>query len=966
MRINLILSMIIIPVLLSAQDITPDNPFHDNSSARWYSGEYGGYGVTCGTYNGVIYVFNYEDITLYSFPMVYTFRQNHTNGNLTPFYMGPDKSNQLEFGYGGETYPYDDGINLWRVFTFTYGGRLWYYQQIQNNVDAGIGSDDHHYTDCFAQIPESSDLDPYTYCVESSSNPQKMRMGAFELNEMLYFLTFDDTTSSSHYGSWIIEQFAWDETKNQFVYQSGCDQMTTLHGLMTPGIVKRLDVLGNEYVVVSTSGADSYVYKFVPAVSGGKTTFTVSSCVDANFSQTDVQGFALLEGSIRGKKTSESNEQYPDRITHFGIDTYTSSNGTYAVRYMEYRDDNGYYVKVHEGIITLPSSISPPGTISGGLQMCGTFELIPTHWSDAIDGPNGLRQYNWIFFPDGNKHFNAAGFQSDNWLFDDDDIVTSPNLNDTIQWGGSVRDLWTLVGIIDGAPPVCMDWYAWDSTHYNNTTEASSLEFSIENSESVDVSNTTEDQWSIGESIDVKSDLKKINGSLSEEYKYCNLFKKTVAHETEITVTYDLAFKLRPDNQDKGFFLWKVPEIWRFEYSLYPWWDTTELVYPIPNSLQYLFRVENYSVVPEPRPIEGFPFYVNEPNGEMLSDWKADARYDLNEAVDQNGVDPIISLSWVTHTGGVSGTMSVSAGSSSTYEATNTYEVKCEMGQTAKIPHVFRIHAGETTSWEGTYSSETTVTTDFKHSVQASLENLENSEDGINLSLLTMDVFMLTPEITTDLWYFDGLDSIMPWYVAYIVNSTLDEIELLTPGDGEEINPPEMIFTWEAENGPLGQYTLFISTQPNLVAGNVIYSDSIGDRSYATIPALRAEPGTTLYWTVRGYNVAGERVRSLWRPFRIKATDKLQQPSDLKALIFPNPSNSHDVRITIDQAATDTYDLRLLNIAGITLAHNESVSPGTRSLTELFHGLSLSPGIYLLVIRSGNEQVVKKMIIHTE
>jgi hypothetical protein len=308
--------------------------------------------------------------------------------------------------------------------------------------------------------------------------------------------------------------------------------------------------------------------------------------------------------------------------------------------------------------------------------------------------------------------------------------------------------------------------------------------------------------------------------------------------------------------------------------------------------------------------------------------------------------------------------MSVSAGSSSTYETTNTYEIKCEMGQTAKIPHVFRIHAGESISWEGTYTSETTVTTEFKQSVEASLENLENSEDGINLSLLTMDVFMLTPEITTDYWYYDGLDSIMPWYVAYIVNSTLDEIELRTPGDGEEITPSDMIFTWEAENGPLGRYTLFISTQPNLVAGNVIYSDSIGDGTYATIPGLRAEPGTTLYWTVRGYNAAGDRIRSLWRPFRIKTDDQLQQPTDLKALIFPNPGNGHDIRITIDQTATNAFDLRLLNIAGITLALNESVSPGTRSFAELFPGLSLSPGIYLLVIRSENEQVVKKMIVN--
>ena len=56
------------------------------------------------------------------------------------------------------------------------------------------------------------------------------------------------------------------------------------------------------------------------------------------------------------------------------------------------------------------------------MQMCGTFELVPTDWTESMDGIDGYRHYIWMIFPDGNKHFNFAGFQSDNWMLDPDTI----------------------------------------------------------------------------------------------------------------------------------------------------------------------------------------------------------------------------------------------------------------------------------------------------------------------------------------------------------------------------------------------------------------------------------------------------------------------------------------------------------------------------------------------------------------
>jgi hypothetical protein len=960
MRYQLIMISMLFPLFMTGQDITPDNLWHDGSSVSWYNGSIGGLGVSCASYNGITYVFNFQDGgTGKQRPYVYTFRQNHSSANLSPYAMGPNKWNYLIFGYEDETYVYGDGIDLWRVCTFTFNGRLWYYQQIKNYN----GTD--KYSDCFAQMPLSAAEDAYTYCIESTTNPLLMRRRAFQMGDKLFFLSDNNNSSDPYYGYMVVEQFSWDSIAKRFSYDGYKEQTANIAGEISGNIIKRLDANGNEYALMCIAG-DNYtlVYKMVPTAHTGYTTFSFESCTDINFTSGTEGAGVLIEGSIMGKKTSESAKTYPDRLTLFAIDYATSSDGNHHMQYIEYRDDNDYFRKVNQGKIVLPSSISPPGKLSKGMQMCGAFELVPTDWTESMDGIDGYRQYNWLIFPDGNKHFNFAGFQSDNWMLDPDTIVTSYALNDTSKWGAGIMGLWSMVGIVDGAPPVSMDWYVWDSTHYNNTSIASSLVFSTETTEKAEIANSAEDQWSVGESVDIEGDLEKLTGTISEEYLRSNLFKSSVSSGTTTSVTYDRSFKLRPETQDSGFYIYKAPKIKRYRYSAYPWWDTVTLSYPIPGSRQYMFRTEGYQIVTQARPLNMYPFYVDEPNGEQLLNWKPDARLDLNSAVDQNGVDPAINLSWVTHTGGISGTVSVSSASSYTYDTTSTYEVKGKTSEILRIPEVFRIQADQSGSWEGTYVSESTTTSELKQSIFASLEPLENAEDGIKLDLLTIDVFLLTPENCGDLWYLDSAGTSKPWYVGYLVNTALDKIGLLSPGEGDEIIPSEMICSWQAEYGRLDGYTLFISTKPNLRPENIIYRDSVGDRTYAVVPELSAEPGQTLYWTVRGYNSSHERIRSKWNSFIIKGEHNDQEVSDLKAVVFPNPGNGYDLRINIDNPGGGAVDIRLLDITGNLLAFRDSINPGTLTQGDISPGLRLSPGIYLLVIRSDHDQVVKKIIVN--
>jgi hypothetical protein len=52
-----------------------------------------------------------------------------------------------------------------------------------------------------------------------------------------------------------------------------------------------------------------------------------------------------------------------------------------------------------------------------------------------------------------------------------------------------------------------------------------------------------------------------------------------------------------------------------------------------------------------------------------------------------------------------------------------------------------------------------------------------------------------------------------------------------------------------------------------------------------------------------------------------------------------------------------------MNINGVIVAEQEAVQPDNAPLSLSFRGLNLSAGIYFAVIRVGDEQVVKKVVV---
>jgi hypothetical protein len=969
MKINLLIIACALPVIIAAQDIQPEMSWKDGTKISWYNDGVGGLGVVSGTYNGTVYIFNFQDGGKgKEFPYVYTFRNDHSTDALASYVMGPSTRSYFLFGYYDETNSSSYyNTTLWEVCTFNFNGRLWYYQQLQQHEDY-YGNDYYHFIDCFAQMPEDNTKDPYTYSTSVNDSPLRQRIGAFQVGDSLYFIYNDlDILSSSAY-KWVLEEYRFDTVANKFVATGWTKNTGKPAGPYPRSIIKRLDDFGNEYVLVSSVDY-SYtdIYRFVPYMNNGRRDFAIEPFADKIFEESVGVGSGIVfEGSIKGQKTSDKHEMAPDRITVIGIEnTKNSTDGTYHIDYVEFRDTNSAFIKVNEGRIIIPSTISTPASLTLGLQSCGTFELVPTDWTHAMQGIDGYSKYLWFFYPDGSKYFNGIGFKSDNWMINADSTVKSYDLADTTYSG--IKDLWTLIGIVDGAPPVSMNWEKWDEANADWVTPASFLKFSVEGEKKVEISTSTEDQWSIGESVEIERTHKILRTSLSEEFTYSNTYRNTYGDEFDTVIEYDLEFSLRPEPQEYGYYIWKVPKIKRYRYSAYPWWDTVSLQYPIPSSTQYLFRTTGYNILAESIPIEESPFEIESPNASNMADWQYTARNGIYGATLAYDLDPALTIGWNSSSGGSSGTLAQVSDSASSYETTNTYEINGSIGLEYKVPKVFRVKADVNGGWEGTYETENSVETEFSESVEASLAPLLTANSGPNVNSLALDVWLFGPlgKKDRDYWYYDSLDGARPWYLAYTLNSGKEGcINQLSPNDGDEVTPSQLIFSWEAENAPVGNYSLIISTTPGQSAGSYIINEPVGEKTFATIGRDKLETGRTYYWTVKGINRDQNPVRSTWRAFKLAEEDNaVHGNSGLKAIIWPNPADKADFHIIIEPGTTGKISLSIFNAQGAFVAGKEAQGIMGNQQDISFSCPGLPSGVYFAVIRNGEEEAVKKVMI---
>lgn len=961
-RVILLTLCISYPLLLSAQSsLNPDDIWIDQSGKDWYTN---GLGTAFYNYNGVIYAFNYQSDGYLQGGHAYMYNINKDHDPSSAKQMadynvgyGYDYTNRIEWGYPGESGHNNEGHPLGRVFAFQFNSRLWYFQHIRSahQLDHQWEPDNESY-ECYAQLPLDTMDNCFTYYSTHKPVHNQLKMGAFQLDSMLYFVSRYSDGSQQ----WMIQEFSYSISDNKFHYVKNImlPQIPTYYSMLG-GLVKRLDTNGNEYMIMNMfdlPGAGmKAICKLSPGIgSDGTRTFTSTLLFEGvEIYPTVTIATTIAEGTMKACRESDPMPQSPDRLVFFGINKLPSANGYKKISFREFYFENDIMIPGTYGEINPPGS-SAPIDIS---QIFATFELQPRQYGTYIDTLNGYEQYIWLMYPNHDKHFTGLIFKSDQWKMTGLPVESGDLTNNTKYPG--IESLWTMLGICDGGPPVSIDWDLWNQYH-SVVIDPTKLAFTLSSSGETKITSSYEDQWSKGESMELGLDSKYLSGSLSEEYKYANAYKNTIARDHTIKQSLEQTFALMEENQDSGRYVYAVPTIRRYPYSAYPWWDNNNTI-EIPNSNNYLFRVVAQAIFVKKVPLADFPFSVNDANNDSLYYWKPDQRDDMRKAIFENDLLPIITATWTSGDEGQVYPYEITNNTSESWEQTTEYEVNVSTG--VSVPSVFQ--SSISTSYKVNYTNETEITNSFGTEIECDLTNLKTHQTGPNTRFLSLSVYWFNNPLTHDWWYWDSLESQKPWYIAYYVNDEYESIKLISPQNKSLTEEEDLFFTWEIEGGNLYDVELIISKATPIDKYNLVYQESIGNRIGMMPSEFNPESGKTYYWIIKGTTDEQHQVCSNIYSFTMNGAAEEEQTSasSLNAMVYPNPCKSGEINIVIDAKDEGNISVSLINVNGVMVMRKESMYSDGSPMNIIFPDKNLPTGIYFAVISSEKEQLVKKVIV---
>jgi|GEM_PF-878369 len=988
--------VLLIPFSGYSQTLVPEAHWIDGNHRDWYDN---GIGTAFLAYNGVLHAFNYQSngATKGGHAYMYTINtENFTSQDelnsvkMEDYKVGPDydHDNKLEFGYPGESgSTIEEAAVLGRTFTFQFNGLAWYFEHIRSNyTNADFGVVNESY-ECFAQLPEDDNFKCYTYFKTISPVSTNWKQGGFQLDSLMYFLSYNaDERSWEIQENYFSEDKKFQSTGNNLMFNPYVECVGNPLGTFPylGGLVRRLDSIGNQYFVATFYYPGGfYVFgKIVPVMSNGLRTFTWQEILaepDPAVVFPQVPGTrafpfytgatALAEGSFKGNRLASQipNKEQSDRMVLFGESNTKSSDGYYHVAYCEYHFENDLLVRDASGEITLPSSRGP-NKVGDNFHLYATYQLKPMDYTTMLEGTDGYQSYMWLIYPDHDRHFNGAMFLSDNWMQDPELFEQSTDLDQDQTYSG-IESLWSLMGIIDGSPPVSMNWERWDEYWGGFPTPASFIEFESDSSGSSEFLTSTEHEWSIGQSLHMSAGNKVVKIQMGEKFKYSQAYENTVSKSQTNSFTYGQPFELEEESQDYGFFIYSVPMIRRYSYYAYPWWDNTTLQYPVDNSLQYLFVTVANTPVPYPVKLDQFPFYVDEPNDPTMEGWDVTAgRSFINDQVTLYGLHTTLTLNWRDLSNGSHMTIQTNVEDKTSNQQTRKWDFEVEAGGgiNVKIPKICTVksEAMIQAGYSGSLLNETTTTSEYGHRIYASLEKLHFTSSGINLNSLLLYAFLFTPETNPNWWYFDSLDGQKPFYLCWMVMSSSQSLELQTPANNSHLQQDELLFTWMPDNGELRDYELLVSKSSNISYFNSVYRKQLGRSTALAVTDFQPEPGETYYWAVQANDNDGNRIYSPIWSFTIANESKVNPAApSLKAVVYPNPAKLGDLNIAVSAVNTGKLQVRLIDIHGMVFISKEmNMTEGSTSIVR-FPNLDLPAGVYLAVIRSENEQVVEKVVV---
>lgn len=653
----------------------------------------------------------------------------------------------------------------------------------------------------------------------------------------------------------------------------------------------------------------------------------------------------LVKGRSQAyEQTGPSNE-----VGSFYISLFYTENDEYKdnknkpyykrcpIKYREVRFHNSnhnfnFTASVEKGNISLASD--DYYAKSGDDALLDIVEnYVPVDISSTMSGSDGYQKQNILVSCDKKNETNFSVFQSDYYVINEAADVVATNFMDYTGPGNEqLKKTWTLLGIVDGAPPCALDWELWEEQHeYTGEVPPTELVWQIESEESSSTSIETETTWTLG--YDLKGSIPiaeplELGLGIKAESAWINKELNETVNTTSIELTIPMT--LTEQNQEMARWYWLVPNITRYPYSTFDWSDPN-FEHPINNTIDYAYITTGYAIKSETPPLSTAPHYISSPNDPGMNDWVARGSTMNDTTIGYHAFMNDLSSAGSAYYNSIDDGTSckVTGETEQTTETSYTDKNNFSFSAGIEIPLIFSFDMEG--SYEYEYTTSNKVTTTFKQSLEVNLSNLKpGNSSAIYPENYYVFPYLFTAEKNQDWWYFDNpeLMGYKPWYLAYTVSLSSKKsaglLQLQSPAEDEVFYVDEALdFTWLDD---LMQTKLVISNQPTHALKSVVYRGDLKSSSADKVSGLAAG---TYYWRVAGISIDGEPIWSDFRKFSVVEKDFLADNQGeyetklqfvLPAKVYPNPSYGHDVSVTYEvKEAEAPVHISLYDITGMKL-----------------------------------------------
>ena len=509
---------------------------------------------------------------------------------------------------------------------------------------------------------------------------------------------------------------------------------------------------------------------------GGVIVFNPESEVQTTIFKSDYPfSIKAVKGTIKGgMEYPRGNGEIKDRIqviyNHF-TDSWLWSNDKGHFYYRTYAIERNYPL-IAKGEIKLGNKDYYPDEWD---RMNLNVEpiLIPHRDSDVVNShaQDYYRQMVWMFYTDKHGYVRGKGFKSDSWHCITDKIVHNDDLNSTEIYGQNIKETWTLIGLIEGPPPIPIDWDVWNQYH-NTNHPPTELTYAESTETEISFSTESEEKWFMG----VSGEAELFDYSLNFSQTFMQ--EKGTVHKSSTTQV--VTFECKEENQGKGFLLYLAPVVYRIPYAVFPWWEDNYVDDNISKTpIMYRFLTEGGQIVEEVVSLDKFGIDSSKVNDADMSVWMTNTNSNRQLIVDQYDRSAVLYAHWLSDGGVADGSFEDLKETEVSTSATSEFDF--EVGYNV-IPEVFKISGGATFS----FTNSMKVSTSISKELEVSYHNLTEADKGVKISGLYITVYWIYKDIKgSGLWYLNNRELVpektYPWYIGYVITQ-------VNPSKGKEGN----------------------------------------------------------------------------------------------------------------------------------------------------------------------------------